>query len=59
VNGTVIEPLEALTFWSYTVCGAPSGAWSGMRWTVTCTLPAFVSQGWDDSPLKVTEAAPV
>ena len=59
MNGTVIEPPEALTFWLYTTCGAVSGAWSGIRSTVTFTLPLFASQGTDDRPLKVTDAAPV
>ena len=59
MNGTVIEPLEALTFWLETTCGELSGYWSGIRSTVTLTLPLLASQGTEARPLYVTDAAPV
>ena len=46
-------------FWLSTTCGALSGAWSGMRSTTTLTLPLLASHGTADTPLKVTDAAPV
>src|SRR5258708_20362843 len=59
VNGTVNEPPDVLRFWLKTTCGEPSGAWSGMRSTVTWTRPFLASQGTDDNPPKATDAAPV
>ena len=59
VNGTVMEPLEVLMFWLSTTCGALSGYWSGIRSTTTLTLPLLVSQGTEENPLYVTDAAPV
>ena len=57
--GTVIEPLEALTISLVTTTGELSGEESGIRYTVTLTLPPFASQETDESPVKVTDAAPV
>ena len=54
-----MEPLDVLTISLETTCGELSGDWSGIRYTVTLTLPSFASQGTDDSPLNVTVAAPV
>ena len=51
VSGTVIEPLETLTFWFSTTCGALSGYWSGIRSTVTLTLPLLASHGTEARPL--------
>ena len=59
VSGTVIEPLDTLTFWFSTTCGALSGYWSGIRSTVTLTLPLLASHGTEARPLYVTDAAPV
>src|SRR5262249_25589887 len=59
VNGTVIEPLDVLMLWLNTTCGEPSGDWSGIRSTVTLTLPLPASQDTDESPVNVTDAAPV
>src|SRR5579859_67638 len=60
VKFTVTEPLATLMFWLRTTCGELSGDWSGIRSTVTFTLPLLASHDdTDDSPLKVTDAAPV
>src|ERR1700678_4413194 len=59
VIGTVIEPLEALTVSLVTTSGELSGDWSGIRYTVTLTFPSLASQETDDSPVNVTDAAPV
>jgi hypothetical protein len=59
VSGTEIEPLDVLAISLVTTVGELSGDWSGIRYTVTWTLPAFASQDTDDSPLNVTDAAPV
>src|SRR5277367_6081743 len=57
--GTVMEPLEVLSISLVTTEGELSGEESGIRYTVTWTLPPFASHGTDESPLKVTDAAPV
>src|SRR6185437_8793768 len=59
VSGTVIVPLATLTFWLETTCGELSGYWSGIRSTVTLTLPLLASQGTEARPVYVTDAAPV
>src|SRR5450755_4763081 len=59
VIGTAMEPLDVLSISLVTTRGELSGDWSGIRYTVTLTLPLFASHGTDDNPLKVTLAAPV
>ena len=57
--GTVTEPLDVLSISLEITSGELSGDESGIRYTVTWTLPSLASHGTDDSPLKVTPAAPV
>lgn len=54
-----MDPPAALIAWLRTCCGAASGAWSGIRSTVTLTAPPPESQASDPRPVNVTVAAPV